>query len=78
MVEDTILTLHGGGKGTIQNKYKFTITYENNDVEEIYAEYFGTSLDNSNFMVFGNGDPELTPPVLIKVEAIRKIKATKL
>lgn len=73
-----IFTLHSSPPPDGPDQYKFTITYTDDQVDTIQAEYFGTSIDNANFILFGNGDMDETPPTLIKVDLIKKIETIKL
>ena len=56
-----------------EKKYIYEVTYIDGVVEQIESDYFGLSTENPNFIIFGVGEEDTTPPIIIRSDQIRKV-----
>ena len=62
-----------------------TITYLNDTEEDIVCTFFGTSVDNPNFMLFSNSNPHAdddddsqVPELLINTDHVKSVRRKSL
>lgn len=72
----TNITSIGDAPKDAYKEFHLEITYTDATTEKLECTFFGSSMDNEDFMVFAEGPPddESYPTILINSAQIRRIK----
>ena len=73
---NNVTGIGAGPKKDTYNEFHLKVTYVDDSSEDLKCTFFGSSMDNEDFMVFAEGPPEddSYPTVLINSSQIRRIR----
>jgi hypothetical protein len=67
---DNIVGIDSIQKEEEEPRYKFIVTLQDYKQLEYEGEYLGTSMDNPQFILIGEGDQNGPPKVMIKIDEV--------